>query len=78
MATGLDPRPHIAASPLLGRLPDAAIDQLAAQAESLGLRGGETLFEAEEPADALYLVTRPSALQSISSRTAGLAAVSSA
>lgn len=57
MATGLDPRPHIAASPLLGRLPDAAIGQLAAQAESLGLRGGETLFEAEDSADALYLVT---------------------
>ena len=29
MATGLDPRSHIAASPLLGRLPSAAIDQLA-------------------------------------------------
>ena len=57
MATGLDPRSHIAASPLLGRLPSAAIDQLAGEAEALGLRGGETLFEAEDPADALYLVT---------------------
>jgi NTE family protein len=57
VATGLDPRSHIAASPLLGRLPSAAIDQLAGEAEALGLRGGETLFEAEDPADALYLVT---------------------
>jgi NTE family protein len=48
---------HLRSCPLLGRLPEAALAELASDARSLGLRGGATLFESGDPPDALYLVT---------------------
>lgn len=44
-------------SPLLGKLPEAAITELATAAQTISLRGGDTLFTHNADSDALYLVT---------------------
>ena len=49
-------RTCLSASPLLGHLPAAALDELSAEAVSVSLRGGDTLFEAGDPTDAVYVV----------------------
>jgi predicted acylesterase/phospholipase RssA/CRP-like cAMP-binding protein len=46
----------LAASPLFGSLPDAALTSLEPELSSVRLRSGETLFAAGEPGDALYVV----------------------
>jgi len=52
----MDARTCLSASPLLGQLPGAAIDELAAEGVSRSLRGGEVLFEAGDPTDAVYII----------------------
>lgn len=52
----MDPRTCIAASPLLGQLPSAAIDELTSEAVSVSIRGGDVLFEAGDRTDAVYII----------------------
>ncbi|WP_420427842.1 patatin-like phospholipase family protein [Algiphilus sp.] len=52
----MDVRSCLSSSPLLGQLPAVALDALTAEAVTVSLRGGDTLFEAGDPTDAVYLV----------------------